>query len=83
MKCFCCKFDNCRAEFDKRRNNTSFSALNRKFSEFGLLIADVDKLCASMCDSHKVNGIAWIDQVFRYYDTLKSGVLLPKVTNIK
>lgn len=79
MKCICCKFDNCKKEFEKHRSNTSFSALDAQFSTVAELIhapeAFVDKVCLQHVNTMKT----WLDGVFVFYDSLKGGVMLTKV----
>lgn len=79
MKCMCCKFDNCRKEFDRHRSNTAFYAVDRQFNAVGELIAAKgegfgDRICAIHMDSIR----EWLDGVFAYYERMRGGVYLPK-----
>lgn len=80
MKCVCCKFDNCKAEFEKHRSNTSFLSLDTQFDVAADLIHKPADFVDRVCEQHKWRIKEWLDGVFAYYDTLKPGVRLTKIT---
>lgn len=79
-KCICCKFDNCKREFEKHRSNTSFSALSTQFDTVAVLLRQPQDYVDKVCSSHTDTIYTWIHGVFTYYDSLKGGVKLVKIT---
>ena len=79
MKCICCKFDNCRVEFLKHRSNTSFDALSRQFDVLSVLLRDLPSFADRVCEQHRLDIVSWIDYMFKFYDSMKEGVHLPKI----
>ena len=87
--CICCKFNNCRHEFEKHRNHTTFSSLDRWFSELAKFSDAVlngnteiiKKYVGAMCVTHTPSEVttSWVMEAWAYFDTLKKGVLLPKI----
>ena len=78
-KCVCCKFDNCKAEFDRHRSNTSFFALDTQFCIVAELMENPGFFTNRVCGPHKQAMKAWLDGVFSLYDSLKPGVRLVKI----
>ena len=80
MKCICCKFDNCKKEFNFHRSNTSFSALDRQFGSIAEMIqAHGEGFQDKVCDRHKSCIWAWIDDLYRFADVLRPGVPMTKI----
>ncbi len=78
-KCVCCKFDNCRTEFNKHHSNTSFTSLESQFRTINEFLAKPEDFINRVCERHVQTMKEWLDGVFVFYDTLRAGVLLPRI----
>jgi len=78
-QCICCKFDNCKAEFQKHKSNTTFSALEAQFERVAECIEHPQDFAHTVCLQHCINVGTWLEDVFEFYDSLKGGVSLPKI----
>ena len=79
-KCICCKFDNCRKEFEKHQSHTTFSAMERQIEVIcDFLNGSGDGYLDKICDYHKAHISEFINAAYNTYQTMRVGVRLPVI----
>ena len=77
-KCVCCKFDNCRKEFEKHQSHTTFYNMERQIEVIAdMLNKEGEGYQDKICDQHKKNIPEFIESAYEVYQSMRSGVRLP------